>query len=160
MKQQSLWMALAALLILNIGCLLVMDLLTFEMIPGRAISGNGNPGILMWFIAIPCYLSLLGVIWICVRRGHIFKHGHAALPFVLLTLWGVIIYLQYRHATHIYNMLDGRIEEYGVINQYTNTVFLNGYTFLCGILGLLTVQSFLQRDVTSRHAGRDSSSSH
>ncbi|WP_221226693.1 hypothetical protein [Paenibacillus baekrokdamisoli] len=116
------------------------------MTPGRAISGNGNPAIILWFLEIPCYLLLLAGIFILIRKEQYFAKGKAVFPFVFLLLFGLSLYLQYIHAIDIYKTLNNLIDRFGVINQYTNTVFINYYSFFSGIFGLLSIfQRYLPR---------------
>jgi len=112
---------------------------------GRAISGNGNPAILLWYLEIPLYVLLLFGIFYIVKKGKYFADRTILYPIFFLTLLMVNIYLQYVHASTILKSINHLIDEYGAINQYTNTIYLNLYTFLIGICALLAIQSFVQK---------------
>jgi hypothetical protein len=133
------------ILLLNLVLIYLVDLFTFEMTPGRAISGNGNPALVLWFFEIPAYVLLLFGLFYLVKQTKYFVHKTAIFPIVYFLLLCLSVYLQYNHVLKINRSIDQLIDEYGAINQYTNTIYINCYTFLIGIFALLTLQSIVQR---------------
>ncbi|GGD98319.1 hypothetical protein GCM10010911_66400 [Paenibacillus nasutitermitis] len=133
------------LLLFNVILIFLVDLLTFKMIPGRAISGNGNPAFILWFIEIPAYVFLLLGICYIVNKEKYFTNRSIYYPLLFLLIIVASVYLQYNHANHINSTNANLIDEYGWINQYTNTIYINYYTFLMGIFTLLGLQSLFQR---------------
>ena len=96
-------------------------------------------------IEIPAYLFLLLGIFYLVNKEKCFTKRNILYSLLFLFLLVVTVYLQYKHAHNINKVNANLIEEYGLINEYTNTIYINYYTFMIGNSALLTLQSFLQR---------------
>jgi len=133
------------LIVVNIVLLYLTDLFTLKMVPGRGISGNSNPGIVIWFLEIPAYVALLICIFYITHKRQSFASGRLPYAILFLAVVATAAYIQYRHASRIIAANGDRIQEFGAINQYTNTVYLNGYTFMIGISALLAVLALVQR---------------
>lgn len=144
MNRKTMKIGTGILLFINLVVLFLMDLFTIKMLPGKGISGNGNPALPLWFVEIPLYALLLVGIFLLVRQGRYFVATSVIVPCGFFVLFGLAVYLQIRHAAEINRSIAGLIDEYGWLNQYTNTIYLNYYSFFIGIFALLTVQSFFQ----------------
>lgn len=59
MGKRAIYLTFLILLFLNVLVVFLVDVFTIKMLPHRAISGNGNPGIILWFFFFPLYLPLL-----------------------------------------------------------------------------------------------------
>jgi len=145
---RTLFVGTIVLFVLNIVAIQLTELFTIKMLPGRAISGNGNLGLILWFFEIPLYLLLLAGIVYLVLKTKFFARCSFVYPFIFLVLLLVMGYLQYRHADRILKTIDGRIDEFGGINQYTNTIYINSYSFFIGIFALLMILSCMQITMT------------
>jgi len=141
---KALFVGTIVLFVFNIIAIQLTDIFTIKMLPGRAISGNGNPGLVLWFFEIPLYLLLLAGITYLVLSTKLFARCSFIYPFIFLILLLVMGYVQYHHAGHILQSIDGRIDEFGAINQYTNTIYINQYSFFIGIFALLMTLSGMQ----------------
>lgn len=140
------------LIILNLTFILLVDIFTIKMLPGRAISGNGNLAIILWFIEIPAYILLLSSMFYLVQREKYFANRTIIFPICFFVIFVAAIILQFDYANDINLSIAHLIDEYGAINQYTNTIYINYYTFLIGISFLLTVQSLWQASLKKRTA--------
>ncbi|GLX70234.1 hypothetical protein [Paenibacillus glycanilyticus] len=144
MNTKSLRIATLAVFLINIVLIFLVDLFTIEMLPDKAISGNGNPAVILWFIELPMYLLLLaGIALIVHRERYLMHHNRARISIILLVLLAVSILLQVDKAQRIHDQIDGLIDEFGWLNQYTNTIYINFYSFLSGILLMLFIQSVI-----------------
>jgi len=143
-SNKTLFVGTIVLFVLNLIAIELTDIFTIKMMPGMAISGNGNPGLILWFFEIPLYLLLLAAITYLVLRTKFFARCSFVYPFTFLILLLGISYIQCRHTDRILSSIDGRIDEFGAINQYTNTIYINQYSFLIGIFALFMVLSSMQ----------------
>ncbi|MFD0714807.1 hypothetical protein [Paenibacillus sp. GCM10027626] len=144
MSTKTVAICTAVLFALNLIAIQATDIFTIKMRPGRGISGNGNPGLLLWFWEIPLYLLLLaGIVYLVVKTKFFARRGFF-YPFFFLILLLASGYLQNGHAHRILLSIDGKIDEFGAINQYTNTIYINYYSFLIGIFTLLMILSCAQ----------------
>lgn len=144
MNTKSLRIATLAVLFINLILIFLVNLFTIEMEPGKGISGNGNPAIILWFIELPAYLLLLiGIALIVHRERYLERRKGIGIPLMLLAFLAVSILLQIDNASRIKEQIDGQINEFGWLNQYTNTIYINFYSFLSGILLMLFIQSVI-----------------
>ncbi|SFE75936.1 hypothetical protein SAMN05216378_3974 [Paenibacillus catalpae] len=144
MNTKSLRIATLVVLLINLILVGLVELFTFEMEPGKGITGNGNPAVVLWFIELPAYLLLLtGIALIVHKERYLLQYNRIWVSFILLILLAVSILLQVDKAQRIHDQIEGRIEEYGWLNPYTNTIYINFYSFLSGILLMLLIQSVI-----------------
>jgi hypothetical protein len=144
MSTKAIRIATLIVLLINLALIFIVDLFTIEMLPDKGISGNGNPAIILWFIELPAYLLLLaGIAVIVQRERYLVQYNRVSVSLILLVLLAVSILLQVDKAQRIHDQIDGRINEFGWLNQYTNTIYINFYSFLSGILLLLFIQSVI-----------------
>jgi hypothetical protein len=141
---KSIRIATLVVLFINLILIFLVNLFTIEMEPSKGISGNGNPAIILWFIELPVYLLLLiGIALIVHRERYLERRKGVGIPLMLLAFLAVSILLQMDNASRINEQIEGRINEFGWLNQYTNTIYINFYSFLSGILLMLLIQSVI-----------------
>lgn len=144
LNTKSLRIATLVVLFINLALIGLVELFTFEIEQGKEISGNGNPALILWFIELPAYLLLLiGIGLIVHRERYLERRKDIWIPLMILVFLAVSILLQVDKAQRGYDQLDGLIEEYGWLNPYTNTIYINFYSFLSGILFMLFIQSVI-----------------
>ncbi|WP_276352523.1 hypothetical protein [Cohnella caldifontis] len=123
-------------------------LFTFAYKTGGPVSGNGNPGLLIAFPALVFYSVTLFYIYKAGR--YFFRFGNRRVasryPLVLFFPLAVCGYGEFRFARSLLRHLGGGpgdpdsvIYRWPLLNQYTNTMFLNAYTFIGGILIALLI---------------------
>ncbi|CAH1200574.1 hypothetical protein PAECIP111893_01462 [Paenibacillus plantiphilus] len=93
------------LIILNLTFILLVDIFTIKMLPGKAISGNGNPALLLWFIEIPAYILLLAGIFYFVHREKYFANRTIIFPICFFVIFVAAIILQFDYATNINGLI-------------------------------------------------------
>ncbi|WP_018758149.1 hypothetical protein [Paenibacillus terrigena] len=135
---------LLALVFLTVILLGAVDLFTFRMTPKSHMSGNGNPALIFVFILVPLYVMLFGIITMIsgvIFRDR-FRDGLDSIGmFIVLIVFSVIFAVGARtYADMIFNSLGGWPEDpysaiygWGVVNQYTNTAFINVFTYSLGL---------------------------
>lgn len=131
--------------IVNIFCFVLIDIFTVKPNSHAGSSGNGNIGLIFDIIAIPFYLLFL--FQIIVSVSPIIKSQLVTKPKNLITILLLVIILvglillqfYYYHSEIIKFGGDNTnpnslIYNFDLINQYTNILFFNSYTFLIGIV--------------------------
>ncbi|UOY92291.1 hypothetical protein MUG87_17950 [Ectobacillus sp. JY-23] len=131
----KLWSKAMIWFALSLFVLYLVDVFT---VSPTVTSGNGNLGLLFVFPApIVCFffikhlrkvlqsLDLQPKTWLWIRVGS-------------LLFFAIGCLLEYQYVLHMIHSLGGtpkeeasRIYRYPWLNQYTNTMFVNVYTFLC-----------------------------
>ncbi|MGG3836389.1 hypothetical protein ABEV00_05105 [Paenibacillus thiaminolyticus] len=122
----------------------LVDLFTFRVRPGEGMSGNGNPALLILFPLVPLYAVLLAMLGIASHR--FFARGlrrgdKPALILLLLTLLGVgLVVMEWLYMKQFIGNLGGppdnprsAIYRWGWWNPYTNTAYINVFTYTFGI---------------------------
>ncbi|WP_336790132.1 hypothetical protein [Paenibacillus sp. MMO-177] len=141
MNTKALRIVTLIVFLINVILIFLVDLFTIEMIPDGT-SGNGNPADILWFVELPMYLLLLaGIALIVHRERYLVQYNRVRVLLILLVFFAVSVLLQVDKAQRIRDQIDGRITEFGWLNQYTNTIYINFYSFLSGILLLLLIQT-------------------
>lgn len=112
-------------------------------------SGNGNPGLLFVFPAVPVYLFML--VFIYKLSGSYYRRKHISLlwPAIIALLLLILCYYgEYQLAQSLIQQLGGGphnpdsvIYRWSWLNQYTNTLFFNGFTFTIGVLLAVLISS-------------------
>lgn len=133
------------LLFINIFIIFLVDIMTFTIDINHRISGNGNPAIILFFILIPFILAFIYFLIVLINRleNSFFKKKSYAAILIVITL--ALACLQFFHAKNIYGKINEALDGFGTINQYTNTVFINGYTFLIVVFISLILNYFFKR---------------
>lgn len=130
-------LAVIILLFLNVMIFIMMDLFTLEIRKGVAISGNGNPGILILIFMVPFLISFLWVWASVIYKGFVFKPLSVINKYLLyglsfLTL-GIIfeaIFFNQKLSKlkgFPYHPFNGEYDS--MLNIYTNDMYFNGNTF-------------------------------
>ncbi|OCT11510.1 hypothetical protein A8709_07545 [Paenibacillus pectinilyticus] len=137
-------MTLSILFALNMLLLWCIDIFTFKPIAHEGTSGNGNLGLIFDILIIPFYICLLVLGGVSLYRmvpTHWITTRHLV---VVSIMFGAILVLTITGEVKLYQAQmmsfggdatnpDSIIYRYGALNQYSNTVFFNGYTFVMGV---------------------------
>lgn len=139
--KKSFFTSFIIILITSTLLFFLIDIVTFEPQPNKAVSGNGNLGLIVLYFLIPIFLILLFILSKGIYQG--FKQQplselkkYIIFGFFLIVL-GTILQIKYVSNTldallnHPYNPFEEGFRG-NIINQYTNTLFFNGYIY--GIL--------------------------
>ncbi len=114
-------------------------------------SGNGNPVILLFPFVFLTFL-LFGIEW-CLRlkRAAFQKQTWGAIFFISFALLIISTIFEFFFAKELLEQLggpptniDSRIYRFPWLNQYTNTLYVNLYTFILFVSVLTSVISFFQ----------------
>ncbi|WP_141434414.1 hypothetical protein [Bacillus sp. 03113] len=116
-------------------------------------SGNGNLGLVFVFPAVIIFLLFAKSIW---RSLGILKLQPGTWKIVSLGSLFILLFccfLEYQYTLNLIDQLGGtpaqessRIYRYPWLNQYTNTLFINGYTFLILNSGVVFLYSILKKE--------------
>lgn len=132
---KSLFTTFIIILITSTLLFFLIDIVTFKPQPNKAVSGNGNLGLIVLYFLIPIFLILLFILSKGIYQGfqqqplsELKKH---IMFGVILLVMGTILQITYVSSTlnalsnHPYNPFE---EGYSgnIVNQYTNTLFFNG----------------------------------
>lgn len=144
-QQHTALLSLIVLLLLTAVFTGLLDLLTFRPSWNGGISGNGNPGLILVFVMIPLYavlLYLMGKISHSYFREQMKKglYSTGSITFLVIMV-GVMGLFAYGYYGHIFRGLGGGPEHsesviyrWGNWNQYTNTAYINLFTYMLGLL--------------------------
>lgn len=127
--------ALVLAFFINIALLFLIDLMTFKYFK---ISGNGNPALIAVFIFLPVHLTFLVLLYRFIQY-FIKKQRRRTRMFLLFSLVIVLFFSIYKEINFIQSLLkdlgggphdlESVIYRFGWLNQYTNTIYFNFYTF-------------------------------
>ncbi|MFT8320490.1 MAG: hypothetical protein ABF649_06250 [Bacillus sp. (in: firmicutes)] len=99
-------------------------------------SDNGNLGIFFVIFAANTFVQLSNCLWKILSRLNWKLHIWKIVSLGSLAIFLIGCFLQYRYAVNLIDQLGGPVGKetsriYGLswVNQYTNTLFLNIYTF-------------------------------
>ena len=141
--------SLALWLVLSLVFIYLVDLFTVKP---QVISGNGNLGLLFFVPTLLIFIFFakslwkwLGLLTINAGKSTMVLVG----AFVLFILFCI---LEYQFAVNLVNDLGGspkepasRIYRFPWLNQYTNTLFINLYTFGILATGITFLKNILKR---------------
>lgn len=130
------------LLIIDIFLIYLVDIMNFKFDSNHGISGNGNPAIVLFFVIIPFIAAFIYSLITLINRTRVSFFQKSSYVIMLIAMSLILAYLQYLYTKSIYQHIDGALEGFGLVNQYTNTIFINGYTFLITVLISLIVHYF------------------
>lgn len=143
------------LLLLNVLCIFAVDITTIKYRAGKGISGNGNPGILILILSLILFTIFL--IHLVVKSiEHLRKLSPTMTKIVIpsiatltlvLTIFGELnkISALAQNLNGFTNDKDSVVFRFGLINQYTNTLFYNGYILIFGISIAMLVSCLIVR---------------
>ncbi|SFT09526.1 hypothetical protein [Paenibacillus sp. BC26] len=113
----------------------------FTMDGTRHSSGNGNPGLIAVALAASVYIPLL-LLTVTLTYTW-FRQRKAAIRWLIVLcsccIVSASIYGEIRFINQQLNILgdwddpESKLYRFSFLNQYTNTFFLNGYTFVGGL---------------------------
>ncbi|KRE52203.1 hypothetical protein ASG85_03500 [Paenibacillus sp. Soil724D2] len=141
MRRSSFYFWLLTFLFISASSFYLIDLMTFRARPSGAISGNGNPAIIIILVAIPIYAVLLvmtSMFFYNVKRVTRIKKGLIIFFISLLLVFCVLGEIN-EVKWHLDTLNGGPnssnsiIYRWGWFNQYTNTIFFNVNSFVFGI---------------------------
>lgn len=125
------------------------------------ISGNGNPGLIPIMLAIPVYLAFQWVYYGLLLQWFQGADGRFTSS-VLLSVSAIMIWAVIGEMNDVQALLallgdwnhpDSKLYRYPLLNQYTNTMFFNFYTFIGGML-LTTLSAVIYSYIRSLRAER------
>lgn len=131
------------LLALNVLCIFAVDITTIKYRLGKGTSGNGNPGIVVLILSLILlaifliHLVLKSIEYLRMLPPTIATIVIPALAMVTLVfmIFGELntISALKQNLNGFTNDKDSVVFRFGWINQYTNTLFYNGYILMFGI---------------------------
>ncbi|MEK3836581.1 MULTISPECIES: hypothetical protein [unclassified Paenibacillus] len=131
------------LLALNVLCIFAVDISTIKYRLGKGTSGNGNPGIVVLIfslILLAIFLVNLGLKSVESLRKQPQAITGIVIPALAIVTLGVTIFGELNKISALKQNLNGFTNDkdsivfrFGWINQYTNTLFYNGYILMFGI---------------------------
>lgn len=143
------------LLLLNVLCIFAVDITTFKYKNGGVISGNGNPGLIAltmgWILLL---FLLIRVVFIAIEYLKKVSHklSKVIIPTCLIVILALMILAEIRFINLLGHNLNGFTNEknsivfrFGWINQYTNSLFYNGYILIFGVALALLVSWVMAR---------------
>ncbi|WP_238652807.1 hypothetical protein [Paenibacillus piscarius] len=131
------------LLALNVLCIFAVDITTIKYRVGKGTSGNGNPGILILILSL-VLLAVFLIHLVLKSVEYLRKLPQALTAIVIPALATLILVLTIigelntiraleQNLNGFTNDQDSVVFRFGWINQYTNTLFYNGYILMFGI---------------------------
>lgn len=143
-RQRYFAIAMFLLFVLTLIGVGLVDLFTFRLRPGGGMSGNGNPALLILFPLVPLYAVLLGMLGIASHRffaDGLRRHDNQAVIAMMLIILGVVlVVMEWLYVKQFIGDLggppdkpDSAIYRWGWWNQYTNTAYINVFTYTFGI---------------------------
>ncbi|MGF9697345.1 hypothetical protein [Paenibacillus sp. MABNR03] len=149
-------------LLWNVLMVFVVHGLTFHHEPGKGVSGNGNPGVLVLFPSLLTFVILciwtvsLSKWWLYDQRQY--RGGKVYIMVllfaILLCVLSVFLELQMIENLRIQlhgftNDPDSAVYRFGWLNQYTNTLFYNLPILLFGLSFSTLIGCLMERRVHS-----------
>jgi hypothetical protein len=138
-------------LFLAIVLFFLVDLFTLRYRVGHGISGNGNLGLLFVYFALPIYILMLVYVYKVSDTYYRNRKNIATLSVILLFLLCFCVYGEcyliqslLHHLGGGPNSPDSVIYRFGWLNQYTNTLYFNFYSFTIGVLLSLLISSYVE----------------
>ncbi|WP_339310221.1 hypothetical protein [Paenibacillus sp. FSL M7-0896] len=131
------------LLALNVLCIFAVDISTIKYRVGKGTSGNGNPGIVVLILSLILFAIFL--IHLVVKSIEYLRKlpptittmviPSLAIVTLVLMIFGELntISALEQNLNGFTNEKDSVVFRFGWINQYTNTLFYNGYILMFGI---------------------------
>ncbi len=132
-------LSLAGLLVINMaGFYLIYDL----TVPPNTISGNGNPVLLLMVPVTVIFIALN--VFLGIKVNHFLQRQSKLTTMLIITamvaVFLVLLSAEITFVNHLMDQLGGRpdnpnlkIYGWGWLNQYTNSLYFNQYTFTMGL---------------------------
>lgn len=143
------------LLALNVLCIFAVDISTIKYKLGKGTSGNGNPGIVVLILSL-ILLTIFLIHLVLKSIESLRKLPPTITSIVIPALSLVTLVLMIFGELHTISALeqnlngftndkDSVVFRFGWINQYTNTLFYNGYILMFGISIAMLVSCLIVR---------------
>lgn len=143
------------LLALNVLFIFAVDITTIKYRVGKGTSGNGNPGIVVLILSLILFAIFL--VNLVLKAIEFLRELPQAItgiviPSLAIVTLGVTIFGELNKISALKQNLNGFTNDqdsvvfhFGWINQYTNTLFYNGYILLFGISVAVLVSCLVVR---------------
>lgn len=131
------------LLALNVLCIFAVDITTIKYRVGKGTSGNGNPGIVVLILSL--LLLAIFLIHLVLKTIEYLKKLPPTITTIVIPSLAIVtlvlmivgelnaISALEQNLNGFTNDQDSVVFRFGWINQYTNTLFYNGYILMFGI---------------------------
>ncbi|MBM7602976.1 hypothetical protein JOC75_000946 [Metabacillus crassostreae] len=136
------------LLILCIFFIYLVDIFTINP---NVYSGNGNLGLLFLFPALIIFIFFAHSFWVTLGNLHLSSKSWKVIFLGSLFLLLLFCFLEYTFVLQLIDTLGGtpkietsKIYRYPWVNQYTNTFFVNYFTFIMMITGVTLLRSIMR----------------
>jgi hypothetical protein len=133
-------------------CFIFIYLVDLFTISPNVISGNGNLGLVFVVPALIVFLLLARSLWRALGKLELDSNTWMKIGMGALVLFVAFGFLEYKFFLNLINDLGGsseietsRIYRYPMLNQYTNTIFVNFYTLVMVITGVILLRWFFRR---------------
>ena len=143
-SRSSLYVGVVVLLLITAVLTGLLDLLTFRLNPAGHISGNGNPALLIVFVLITIYVVMISMIGYASyqyferkMRGGWYQAGSIIFLAVMASM---VAFFAYEYYHFIFSSIRETSEPrssifgWGHWSQYSNTAFVNLFTYMLGII--------------------------
>jgi ABC-type maltose transport system permease subunit len=145
------WIVFAILLVFTVILFVLIDVFTLKN-DREGVSGNGNPGLLFIIPVIPLYIAMLVYVY-RISQKYFFSQNNPRLYLgIFIALALACIFGEYQQIQSHLRALGGGpstpdsvIYHFPWLNQYTNTMFFNLYTYILGILFVLLASLTIAR---------------
>ncbi|MBP3962866.1 hypothetical protein [Paenibacillus lignilyticus] len=138
---------IALVILLALSALFFYGVDLFTMDGTRHSSGNGNPGLIAVALASSVYIPLL-LLTVTLSYTR-FRQRKAAIRWLIVLFSCCIVSTSIYGEIHFINQQlnilgdwddpESKLYRFSLLNQYTNTFFFNGYTFVGGLAFALWV---------------------
>ncbi|MBA2872200.1 magnesium-transporting ATPase (P-type) [Anoxybacillus calidus] len=142
------------LIISFLVCLLMLHLTELFTIEPHVTSGNGNPGLLIMMLATFSFLFFGRGLWKVLTNMSVSKRGLLFMSIGSFCILSMSAFLEITYVLDLIKQLGGppsnvnsRIYRFSWINQYTNTFYVNVYTYIIFISSIVFIYS-IQRMFT------------
>ncbi|MGX1981301.1 hypothetical protein EDD69_104217 [Thermolongibacillus altinsuensis] len=129
-------------------CLWMLYLTEVFTIEAHVISGNGNPGLLMVMFAVFSFLFFGMELWKVLNHMNIAKRGWLFISIGSFCTLIISAVLEAAYVIDLIKQLGGspsnvnsKIYRFSWINQYTNTFYINAYTYIIFVSSIVFICS-------------------
>ncbi|WP_445491258.1 hypothetical protein [Niallia sp. 03133] len=133
-------------------CIVFLYLVALFTTSPEVTSGNGNLGLIFVLLAVIIFILFAHYIWKSLRTIQLQPGTWKIISLGSLFVLLLCCLLEYQYTVNLIDHLGGppgqessRIYRYPWLNQYTNTLFLNGNTFVILNAGVIFVYSLLKK---------------
>lgn len=143
------------LLALNVLCIFAVDITTIKYRVGKGTSGNGNPGIVVLILSL--ILLAIFLIHLVLKSIESLRKLPPTVTTIVIPALAMVtlvfmifgelntISALVKNLNGFTNDKDSVVFRFGWVNQYTNTLFYNGYILMFGISIAMLVSCLVVR---------------